>query len=271
MLKIYKDVEHLIHRADMAVLSVEDYRALGVAILRGAIASPVIGAWQASWESFRSKQIPSYRTVNPFNPVVLNETVTQELATIYRHPELLDIMEQIYPDLGIFEQRFLIKDKQSRTPTFFHQDYGYDLGWPEKTSVFLPLTPMTPENGGLVFLPGTHHAGYLGDVGEINVDAIAPNWPVLRPSLKPGDIILMHECTWHGSGAHVSGPDRIMVQMQYQPASDPSNFELLRGKDDSVLKLTDSVRHLIFLRSRTTRLKELQAEVERRAAIEKPK
>ena len=186
MLKISRDIEGLIARADMTVLSVSVYRALGVAILRKVISSPAIVAWQAAWQRFESENIAASRMVSPFNPVVLNEPVTGELAMIYKHPELLDIMEQIYPDLGIFCQRFVIKDKQSRTPVFFHQDYGYDVGWPEKTSLFLPLSAMTPENGGLAFLPGTHQLGYLGDVGEIDVNIIAPNWPVPPTQSRTG-------------------------------------------------------------------------------------
>jgi Phytanoyl-CoA dioxygenase (PhyH) len=267
MLNISKDIEYLIAQADMTVLSVPIYRALGVAILRKAISPSVVKVWQAAWQAFQAETIATSRTINPFNPVVLNEPVQGELASIYRHPELLDIMEEIYPDLGIFGHRFLIKDKQSRTPVFFHQDYGYDLGWPEKTSVFLPLSPMTPENGGLAFLPGTNQLGYLGDVGDIAIDVIAPDWPVLRPILEPGDIVVMHECTWHGSGPHISGPDRVVVQLQYQPASDPSSVELLRGKDSGTLKLADSMRPLIFRRSRATRLRDLQAEVNRKATV----
>ena len=261
MLTIPPDVAEAIPRADMASLSVEDYRLLGVAVLRGAITPATIAMWQGAWAAFRSRSIGDGRQVNPFNPVVLNEEVGADLQAIHRHPELLDIMEQVYPDLGIFGQRFVIKDRQSRSPVFLHQDYGYDLGWPEKTSVFLPLSDMTPENGGLYFLPGTHHAGFLGDAGEIDLDRLAPGWPMLAPSLSPGDIVLMHECTWHGSGPHVSGPDRIVVQIQYQPASDPSTTETLRGRTGPKVPLTDAMRHLIFRRSRTSRLKELQAEV----------
>src|SRR6185369_6134762 len=96
-------------------------------------------------------------------------------------------------------------------------------------------------NGGMAFLPGTHHAGYLGDVGEIDIAATAPDWPILRPTLAPGDILLMHDCTWHGSEPHVSGPDRVLAQLQYQPASDPSSIELLRGTDTGHVKLPQSM------------------------------
>jgi hypothetical protein len=263
MLKISPDIERSIPRADMTVLSVDLYRALGVAILRQAISASAIAAWLAAWQCFHAETIAESRTVNRFNPVVLNEPVPAELAAIFRHPEILDIMERLYPDLGTCGQRFLIKDKHSQGPVFFHQDFGYNLGWPEKTAVFLPLTPMLPDNGGLAFLPGTHQAGYLGDVGEIDIEAIAPDWPILRPTLAPGDLILMHSFTWHGSGPHVAGAERVVVQLQYQPASDPSCIEVLRGRDAATVKLTEDMRARIFRRSRINRLKELQAEVDR--------
>lgn len=261
MLKIPDAVESQIAKADMVRLSVEDYRLLGVAVLRNCISKATMSSWQKAWAEFQDRSIGEGRKVNPFNPVVLNENVTGELTKIYRHPELLDIMEQVYPDLGIFGQRFVIKDRHSRTPVFPHQDYGYDLGWPEKTSVFLPLSEMNPDNGGLFFLPGTHLAGFLGDAGEIDLEMLAPGWPAIAPTVSPGDIVLMHECTWHGSGPHKAGPDRIVVQIQYQPASDPSSTETLRGRNAGLVQLTDEMRHLIFSRSRSSRLKELQIEI----------
>jgi len=158
-----------------------------------------------------------------------------------------------------------VKDAHSRAPVFLHQDFGYNRGWPEKTSVFVPLTPMCPENGGLVLYPGTHALGYLGDAGEVNAGVLDPAWPTVCPSLEPGDVVLMHDCTWHASRPHVAGPDRVLAQLTYQPATDPSSAELLRGQwgtDHRLAPLPDA--HL-FTRSRSSRLRELQAAVDRQA------
>ena len=247
----------------MDELSVDVYRRTGVAVLRHALPQSLVAQWMDAWSRFYNSDVGVARSVDPFNPVLLREPVSAELATMHRHPLLLDVMERIYPDLGLFIQRFLLKDVQSRAPVFVHQDFGYDIGWPEKTSMFVPLSPMTPENGGMLFYPGTHRLGYLGDVGEIDVAAVAPDWPVVCPALAPGDLVLMHECTWHGSGPHVGGPDRVLAQIQYQPASDPSCIAVLRGRSDTAVRVDDDVRGALFKRSRSSRVRELQEELSR--------
>jgi len=239
-------------------LDVEQYRKLGVVVVRNAVPDEVISGWIAAWDAFQKRNLAAGRKVDPYNPVVLHEPMSDALMDIHRHPVLLDLMQQLYPDLALYVQRFVIKDASSRQPVFLHQDYCYDLGMPEKTSVFLPLGPMNPENGGLLFYPGTHHLGYLGDAGELDPAILDPEWPIVSPSLEPGDLVLMHECTWHGSRPHVSGPDRIVVQMTFQPADDPSGIELLRGTSRG-MPLGEIDRDALFVRSRSSRLRELQA------------
>jgi hypothetical protein len=234
------------------------YERLGVVVLRNAIPAAVMECWINAWTAFQSQVMNEGRKIDPYNPVVLHEAVSPALDDIHRHPVLLDLIQQIYPDLALYVQRFVVKDGQSKQAVFIHQDYCYDLGMPEKTSVFLPLGTMNPENGGLMFFPGTHLLGYLGDAGELNREILDPQWPVVCPSLTAGDVVLMHECTWHGSGPHLGGPDRIVVQMTFQPASDPSGIELLRGGSPFGMPLGKIDRDALFVRSRSSRLRELQ-------------
>lgn len=246
---------------DQSRLQPEHYRRLGVCVLRQVVPSAVVAQWQQAWADFRDGQLKDGRQVDPYNPVVLHETVSGELARIHEHPVLLDLMQQIYPDLALYVQRFVIKDAQSRNAVFLHQDCCYDLGWPEKTSIFLPLSPMNAANGGLALYPGTHLLGYLGDAGELNREVLAADWPVVQPDIQPGDLLLMHECTWHESSAWSSGPDRILLQITYQPASDPGGIKVLRGHAPFGTTLGDIDRERIFLRSRTSRLRELQQQL----------
>jgi hypothetical protein len=144
-----------------------------------------------------------------------------------------------------------------------HHDFGYDLGWPEKTSVFIPLSKANEDNGSLVCYPGTHKFGYLGDIGEFNPAVMDPDWPKVCPSIEPGDIVMMHECAWHESPAHSQGPDRVLVQVTYQPANDPSGTALLRGCWRTDVRIADISPDLFFKRSRASRLRDLQQEVDR--------
>lgn len=254
-------IRDLIALADADSLIPEIYRELGFFVIRKAIPEAKIQQWQHEWKNFYHERLSGERQVDPFNPVHVSEALPPSLAEIHQCPELLDVMESLYPDLALFMQRFVIKDRSSRAPVFVHNDFSYDYGWPEKTTVFLPLSESNKENGGISFYPGTHHFGYLGDAGEANTEILGPDWPLVCPSLEPGDIALCHTCTWHCSPPHGGGPDRILVQSTYQPASDPSSTALLRGEWKIRYRLSDLPREKFFVRSRSTRLRELQAQV----------
>jgi hypothetical protein len=120
----------------------------------------------------------------------------------------------------------------------------------------------------MAFYPGTHQLGYLGDAGEIDPDILDSDWPVISPSLEVGDVALMNSLTWHRSGPHVSGPDRVMADIIYQPASDPSGVALLRGEWRTEIFLKVRSNERLFKRSRTSMLKERQAKLDRLAIEE---
>lgn len=257
------NIRDLIVKADSTELAPDIYREVGFFIVRRVIPQDRVKQWQHEWSRFYEEKLLNNRNVDPFNPVHVHEALPQVLAEIHKCPELLDVMQILYPDLALFMQRFVIKDHNSRNPVFVHNDFCYDYGWPEKTTVFVPLTISNQDNGGISFYPGTHHFGYLGDAGEVNTEILNSDWPLVCPSLEPGDIALCHTCTWHCSPPHGSGPDRVLVQATFQPASDPSSTALLRGEWQTRYRLSDLPRDKFFIRSRSTRLRELQAEVNR--------
>ena len=249
--------------ADSQVFSLDIYRETGFFVVRRLIPEDQIREWQLEWDRFYMEKLADKRNVDRFNPVNVNEQLSPKLAEIHKCSQLLDVMQLIYPDLALFMQRFVIKDQNSRDPVFIHQDFCYDYGWPEKTTVFIPLSVSNKDNGGISFYPGTHHFGYLGDAGEINSEIISADWPLVCPSLEPGDIAMIHTCTWHCSPPHVRGPDRIVTQATFQPASDPSSVALLRGKWQTKYRLCGISRDKFFVRSRVSRLRELQGQVNR--------
>lgn len=257
------NVEDSIAKADSEAFDPEIYRETGFFVVRNVIPREKIEIWQNEWSRFYQEKLESGRLVNKFNPVRVHEDTPQGLSDVHECPEILDVLQKLYPDLALFKQRIVIKDKNSRKPVFPHNDFCYDYGWPEKTTVFIPLSVSNEENGGISFYPGTHHFGYMGDAGEVNLDMISAEWPLICPSLNPGDIALCHTCTWHCSPEHVGGPDRILVQVTFQPADDPSSIKLLRGNWRTRYRLSDLPREKFFVRSRSSRLRELQAQIDR--------
>jgi Phytanoyl-CoA dioxygenase (PhyH) len=256
-------ISELLPELDSTVFSAEIFGFTGVFVIREAIPAETVRAWQGAWQRFYAESLASQRNVNKYNPVAVDETPPPELAKIHQHPSLLNIIEQVYgPDIGLYNQRFVIKDHNSRGPVFVHNDFAYHLGWPTKASMFVPLSEATPENGGLFFYPGTHQFGYLGDAGELNLDFLPAGWPRICPRINPGDCVLMNSSTWHGSGPHVSGPDRVMADIIYQPANDPSCISLVRGQWRTEIFLDPTKRKTLFNRSRTSRLIEMQVRLD---------
>ncbi|WP_397573837.1 hypothetical protein, partial [Silanimonas sp.] len=97
---------------------------------------------------------------------------------------------------------------------------------------------------------------------EIDPEAF-PAWPSILPELNPGDLVVMDSSTWHRSGPHLGGPDRILADTIIQPASDPSTVAMVCGENGPVNRIDRSAAAGLFKRSRTTRMKELTAELSR--------
>jgi ectoine hydroxylase-related dioxygenase (phytanoyl-CoA dioxygenase family) len=258
------DISRSIPLADGREFDLDIFREVGYFVVRDVIPKDQMRDWQAEWDRFYEDKLKN-RDVNPFNPVHVNEDLPPKLADIHKCPHLLDVVQQLHPNLGLFMQRFVIKDRHSQAPVFVHQDFCYDFGWPDRTSVFVPLSECNKDNGGISFYPGTHHFGYLGDAGELNTDILSDDWPVVYPSLNPGDIAMMHTFTWHASPPPVKGPDRILVQAAFVSSEDPSAKSLLRGQWTRKFDLTTIPREKFFVRCRSSRLRELQAEVDAHA------
>lgn len=238
----------------------------GVFIARKAIPVLDLIDWQRAWDVFSREG----RTAG-WNPVQVQGPFPSPLADLYKHPAILDLVEAVFgPDIGLYNFRFVVKDAQARGSVFLHQDTGYHVGHMTKLSAFVALSECNILNGGMQFALGTHRYGYLGDAGEINRTGLRDDWAVDFemdcPELQPGDVVLMDSRLWHGSVKHTGGPDRVLADVIYQPANDPSGLELVRGhwrcEPQPWLRAAN-----IFTRSRTSRLKEMQEKL-KKAGVE---
>jgi ectoine hydroxylase-related dioxygenase (phytanoyl-CoA dioxygenase family) len=101
-----------------------------------------------------------------------------------------------------------------------HQDSGYQVGWYDAYSFFIPMTECGPENGALALYPGTKNFGHLGDVGGI-APVLPPEYPYLQATVQPGDVLIMHAGTWHYSTPNLSGAERIYLEVNIRAVNDP--------------------------------------------------
>jgi hypothetical protein len=256
-------ITELLPRIEGKAFAPDVFAQSGLFIVRQAIPPAQLEEWRCAWDSFYTAELAGGANVSRFNPVSIDLQVPPVLAAIHQAPALLDIVEQAFgPDLALYNQRFVIKDKYRLGDIFVHSDYPYHHGWPNKASAFLALGPVNRDNGGMYFYPGTHQFGYLGDAGELDPTVLPAGWPVVSPSLEAGDVVFMHSATWHGSHPFSHGPDRILVDIIYQPADDPSGTALLRGQWQTELRMDMAMRSRLYKRSRATRLVELQKKLD---------
>ena len=145
------------------------------------------------------------------------------IGDLYRHPRLVELVRSLIgPDVALYMNRLLLKDRAWNAAVEIHQDMPYFNGGLEKVSIFLPLQPIqaTGGNGGLKYVIGSHKYGNLqrGTIERVQF----PPMEDFAPSVNVGDIVVMNFLTWHYSEAAVIADDRPLLQMVYQPASDGS-------------------------------------------------
>lgn len=224
-------LEALLPRLSSETFDADVFRQTGVFVVRNAIAPALVQAWVSEWKAFHAAIMEKGRDVNRANPVSLNEQLPERLAHMYREPVFANTLKAFMGEhIALYNHRFVIKDALSSNKVFLHQDSCYHAGHSNKCSVFVPVSLVNKDNGGLTFHVGSHRLGVLGDAGEIDPASFDVQWPTVTPELAPGDFVIMDSRLWHESGPNVSGVDRIMADMIIQPADDPTGQELLCGE-----------------------------------------
>lgn len=253
------DVEAAIPGMDGPCIDPENFKRTGIAIVRSALNTSEMKVWQDLWDSHRSLVLGAHREIeNKNNPVEIKQ-LPEKLYELSTEQKLLDLLVPAFGEnIGLYQKRFVVKDSSSVNPVILHQDSGYHVGSFEKASMFLALKTVNKQNGGMYLYPGTHRFGYLGDAGSINPEILPTDWPVITPSLEPGDFMLMRSLTWHGSGPFIEGDERVMTDFIYQPASDPSTRELVRGKSGWNGCFLTEKRQDIFASCRSSKLRQIK-------------
>ena len=254
------EVEKYLPLITSTEFDVEVYRAAGIFVVKGLFPAALVKGWQKAWDDFSQEKLKN-REVG-FNKVHVGEALPETLDSLYQNEYHIKVARSIFgEDIGLYVHRFVIKDQFSRDKVFLHNDACYHAGFPLKASFFTPLSVCNADNGSLEFFPGTHQYGSLADAGEIDPSQF-PAWPSVIPDLAPGDLVVMNSYTWHRSGIHSSGPDRIMADTILQPAYDPTTLKVLAGRERATNKMNREPGANYFVRSRVSRIKELVTELE---------
>jgi hypothetical protein len=157
-----------------------------------------------------------------------------ELLECARHPDLLDMAEQILgPDLIVWGSQVFSKPAGDGMAVPWHQDGAY---WPMRplatVTAWIAIDPATRENGCLRVIPGSHRQGLFEHQGlaandmalsrELADGAFDPREAV-DVELEPGQVSLHDALLIHGSNANPSGRRRCGYAIRYMPAT--SHFD----------------------------------------------
>jgi phytanoyl-CoA dioxygenase PhyH len=170
------------------------------------------------------------------------------LWDIVNDARILDPVEDLLgPDILCFATSFIIKNADSERYVAWHQDATYwGLSAPTAVTAWVALSPSTPENGCVRFVPGSHRAPLAHDntgdpknilgrrerlVGEID------DTKAVSAILGPGEMSLHDVLIVHGSDPNRSRARRVGFSIRYIPADlrsvgrDRNSATLVRGRD----------------------------------------
>ncbi|WAS91511.1 phytanoyl-CoA dioxygenase family protein [Nannocystis punicea] len=186
-----------------------------------------IEAMNARVDHLRTQQAlgehPSFETIFVWNDVVGDDL----FAKIGRSYKILDRLSHYYED-DVYDYHNKIVLKYPGIVGFRpHQDYaywqGYGCRFPEAHAVFVAVDAATRENGCLKLVPRSHLLGTLphggwsargSDDGVLpeELEALFARGYAFEPiEAEPGDAILFHGNTIHGSDDNGSDQPRIAM------------------------------------------------------------
>ena len=194
-------------------------------------------------EAFEAEHGKMKYAMKPYLTMLLAD----ELA---HHPALLDAAEDVIgPNLLLWDGAFIIKEPHDDRFISWHQDLTYWGVEPAEgvVSVWLALSPVGPENGGMRVIPGSHAQDILPHADTFEADNLLSRGQTIAAEidedsavdmrLAPGQMSLHHGRVVHGSNPSHSDERRIGLNFQFiapevrQTAIDNDMALLVRGAD----------------------------------------
>ena len=120
---------------------------------------------------------------------------------------------------------------------------------------------MCIQNGGIQFVIGSHHLGYLGDAGALK--KFFPPEAVFCPELNVGDAVVMHCATTHFSNRNVSSSDRDIFEILLCPTEQPWRIDSVLPNPSGARLFSQNLRGAedLFTSSRTQRLAAMRDKI----------
>ena len=174
---------------------------------------------------------------------------------LVRHPKILDAVEDaIGPDILCWTTNFFIKEANSAGFVSWHQDSTYwGLDPDDVITAWVAFTEVTPENGYMQVIPGSHKMDQLPHVDSFHKDNLLSRGQEIAVevdrskaiglALHAGEMSLHHIKLVHGSEANRTSDRRIGLAIRYIP----TYVRQTKVRDAAMLvRGTDKYRHFDY-------------------------
>jgi ectoine hydroxylase len=157
-----------------------------------------------------------------------NDPGEDVFGAVARCARMVDTLEELLGDeVYHYHSKINVKRPGGGGVWLWHQDYGYWYGngclYPDMATVAIPLTPMTSANGCLQVVPTTNRMGRIehlriGEQTGADPDRVKEILARVEPvpfEAVPGDVLVFHCNTLHGSAPNQSDVPRHLLLVAY--------------------------------------------------------
>ncbi|MXZ67734.1 MAG: phytanoyl-CoA dioxygenase family protein [Acidimicrobiia bacterium] len=168
---------------------------------------------------------------------------------LMRDATVLDAVEDLIGEnILCWNTLFWIKEPETKSYVSWHQDLNYwGLDTDDLITVWLALSPATPESGCMSVLPGSHRGEFMPHSDTFQEDNMLTRGQEITVEvdeaetvsmpLQPGEISMHNGRLAHASSPNTSRDRRIGVSFHYMPTrtrqiiGDWDSAALVRGED----------------------------------------
>lgn len=169
----------------------------------------------------------------------LDQLLAPPIYDIHTDPNLRsDLLAILGPEI-VAHPRFNGRPKlpnQPLTVVPWHQDAGYYAGWNGEmiVTVWIPLVPVSADNGCMQVISGSHQRGVRRHEEEANegrflfiADDPDLDQEATTVAMEPGDALFMHPLVYHRSLPNVSDGIRWSIDLRYLDAGTSDTAPLI--------------------------------------------
>jgi hypothetical protein len=198
--------------------SKKDLEETGVAVLPGVMsakeAEEAVGRLWAAAEGFRRMGGPTFMPQLDPNEANVRVFALLELDPLFRdlirHPAAIPLVEAVLGEGWMISNFTANIARPGARSMSLHSDQALVVPepWlaPWSANIIWCLTDVRGENGGTLYIPGSHR---FERRAELPADALARLTPIVAPA---GSIVVMDGRVWHTSGANITrNEDRALL------------------------------------------------------------